>query len=108
MRRQLLQYRIEKTNHFDKWLRSLRNRQDKLRILERLARIESCGHFGDSKALGDGVRELRFDIGQGYRIYYAMRQSGDVYVLVILLIGGDKDSQQRDIAKAKKLYKEIE
>lgn len=62
------------------------------------------GNFGDAKSVGDGVFEMRIDYGPGYRLYYALRGSE----LVLLLIGGDKSSQQKDIAKAKKLNQEYE
>ena len=74
----------------------------KVRIAKRIDRIAS-GNFGDAKSVGDGVSELRFAFGPGYRVYYTRR--GDV--VVILLCGGDKDSQERDIERAKMMAKEI-
>lgn len=80
----------------DRWLRDARA---KARILSRL-RLVSLGNFGDHKpAGGHGVQELRIDVGPGYRIYYVQRGK----VLVILLCGGDKSSQGRDIKAAQKL-----
>lgn len=93
--------RIRQTPQFDKWLRTLRDRSAKSRIVDRLKKL-ALGHLGDSKSVGDDVHELRFAFGPGYRIYYMWR--GDR--LVLLLSGGDKDSQARDIAKAKTLAKE--
>lgn len=89
---------IQQTQPFEKWLRDHRARQ---RIADRLKRFAS-GVAGDTKSVGDNVHELRFAFGPGYRIYYMWRGS----TLVLLLIGGDKDSQARDIAKAKELAKE--
>lgn len=70
----------------------------------RVQRLSLTGNFGDAKPIGDGVFEIRIDYGPGYRLYYALRGSE----LVLLLVGGDKSSRQRDIAKAKKLNQEYE
>ncbi|AOR78759.1 hypothetical protein BES08_17220 [Novosphingobium resinovorum] len=96
------QISIRQTKHFEMWLSRLRDRRAQLRIGDRLRRLGD-GHEGDAKPVGGGVQELRLHFSPGYRIYY-MRQ-GDV--LVILLIGGDKDSQPRDIAKARQLAREV-
>jgi putative addiction module killer protein len=88
---------------FRDWLNGLRDRKARLRIDDRLRRL-AAGNAGDTKSLGDGVQELRLHIGPGYRIYYMWQ--GDV--LVILLTGGDKDTQPRDIAKAKQLAKDAD
>ena len=85
---------------FDSWLENLRDSRAKARILIRLKRVEQ-GNFGDSKSLGDGVNEMRIPEGQGYRVYYG--QSGNE--VVILLCGGNKSSQQKDIALAKKYWR---
>jgi putative addiction module killer protein len=71
------------------------------RILSRLERVE-FGHYGDFKNLKDGVNELRFIVHKGYRIYFG--ENGKT--IVILLVGGDKDSQNKDIQKAKEYWKE--
>ncbi|WP_082640092.1 MULTISPECIES: type II toxin-antitoxin system RelE/ParE family toxin [unclassified Aureimonas] len=81
----------------------LRDRQARSRIQIRLDHIEEGG-FGDHKSVGDGVSELRFDFGPGYRVYYTQRGN----VIVILLWGGDKSTQQGDIRKAKKLAADLE
>lgn len=94
--------RVLQTSEFRDWLTRLRDRKARLRIAERIDRLVA-GNFGDTKSVGDGVQELRMRFGPGYRIYYVWR--GDV--LIILLNGGDKDSQDRDIAKAKRMVKEI-
>jgi putative addiction module killer protein len=82
---------------YDKWFDGLRDRNAKLRISQRLARIERTGELGDAKSLGEGLSELRFTFGPGYRIYFI--EDGDT--IIILLGGGDKDSQKRDIDKAR-------
>jgi len=94
---------ILQTAQFRDWLISLRDRKARLRIDDRLKRLAS-GNAGDTKAVGDGVQELRVHFGPGYRVYYIWRDG----VLIILLNGGDKGSQARDIAKAKKLAKDAD
>ena len=81
----------------------MRDRSARSRIIDRLDRL-AFGHAGDAKSVGDGVFELRFAFGPGYRIYYMWK--GDK--LISLLMGGDKDSQARDIAQAKTLAKDVE
>jgi putative addiction module killer protein len=93
---------VRRTAEFIDWLMALRDVRARARIAKRIDRIAQ-GYFGDSKSVGDGVSELRFTFGPGYRVYYTQR--GDV--VVILLCGGDKDSQQRDIERAKAMAKEI-
>ncbi|HCI15016.1 MAG TPA: addiction module killer protein [Gallionellaceae bacterium] len=78
------------------WLRSLRDARARAQIEVRLRRV-SVGNFGDCKPVGEGVSELRVDVGAGYRVYYGKHGQE----LVILLCGGDKGSQQADIACAK-------
>lgn len=96
---------IEVRQHkvFAKWFRRLSDVQGKARILVRLARIAE-NNFGDYKPVGDGVSELRFTFGPGYRVYYTFRGE----TVVLLLVGGDKDSQEADIARAKELVKELD
>ena len=94
---------IRKTDIFVKWLGSLKDRRAKARVLARIDRLE-MGYFGDVRPVGEGVSELRIFYGPGYRVYFIQRQS----VLVILLLGGDKQTQQMDIAKAKKIAKQLE
>jgi len=89
---------FEHTLEFDKWLLDLRDSIAKARISTRLVAAQQ-GHFGDCKPVGDGVNEMRVHCGPGYRIYFTRK--GDV--VYVLLIGGDKDSQKRDIAQAKAL-----
>jgi len=94
---------IRQTVVFADWLDGLRDAVAVKRIKQRLARVQ-IGLFGDAKSVGDGVSELRVDHGPGYRVYFARR--GDV--VVILLCGGDKGSQKRDITRAKDINKEVE
>jgi putative addiction module killer protein len=93
-----MKYEIEKTETFDKWLKNLRDRKAVLAITQRLNRA-ALGSFGDIKALGDGVYEMRLFLGPGYRLYYTIRNS----VIILLLLGGDKSSQEKDINIAKKI-----
>jgi putative addiction module killer protein len=83
---------LQQSAGFARWLRGLRDQQAKQRILARLRRL-SLGNPGDVRAVGGGVSEMRVDYGPGYRVYFASRGPS----LVILLTGGDKRSQQRDI-----------
>jgi putative addiction module killer protein len=94
---------ILQTSAFRAWLGGLRDGKARLRIDDRLKRLAS-GNAGDTKSVGGGVQELRMRFGPGYRVYY--KWCGEV--LVLLLTGGDKDSQVRDIAKAKQLAKEAD
>ena len=89
------------TDEFDAWLRKLKDRQGKLRILERIDRLAN-GNPGDVKPVGHGVSELRLTYGPGYRVYYL--QEADR--LILLLCGGDKSTQQKDIDKAHRLADE--
>lgn len=86
---------------FNDWLSDLRDPQTRRRILNRLLRVES-GNYGDYKSLKDGVFELRLDFGPGYRVYFGE----DRDTIVVLLCGGDKSSQARDIERAKAYWKE--
>jgi putative addiction module killer protein len=86
---------------FTEWLTTLRDVQGRQRILVRIGRLEQ-GNFGDCAAVGDGVSELRLFFGPGYRVYFGE----DENTVVVLLCGGDKGAQQRDIAQAKTYWKE--
>lgn len=92
---------VRKTGEFDAWLASLRDAKALAKIIVRIQRLE-LGNAGDVKAVGAGISEMRIDYGPGYRVYY--KQTGKTVVL--LLCGGDKDSQARDIRRAKQLATE--
>ena len=95
-------YEVRRTATFIDWLTGLRDVQSRARIAKRIDRIEQ-GNLGDARSVGGGVSELRFAFGPGYRVYYTMRGS----VVVILLCGGDKGSQDRDIERAIGMAKEV-
>lgn len=97
---------VRRTDEFITWLRGLRDLQAQARIIVRLRRVEE-GDFGDAKALGEGVSELRFTFGPGYRVYIPWYYTERAGRIVLLLGGGDKASQDRDIARARELAKEI-
>lgn len=92
-------YFIEKTPEFDKWLRKLKDLKAKVKVLFRIQKIENEGHFGDYKSVGEGIIELRINFAKGYRVYFHEKDGK----IIILLIGGDKSTQQRDIKKAKEI-----
>jgi putative addiction module killer protein len=94
--------RIRQTQIFRNWLAALRDKRAAAIIRRRITRLE-LGNFGDTKSIGDGVGELRVDFGPGYRLYFTRREQE----LVILLCGGDKGTQARDMARAKQLAKEV-
>lgn len=96
-------YKIVRTDVYERWEASLRDRIARMLILRRLSRLE-CGHYGDVANVGGNIFELRIHHGPGYRLYCTHR-GGEI---VILLCGGDKGSQSRDIAMAKHLKKEID
>jgi putative addiction module killer protein len=87
---------------FDSWFRRLRDRGAAARIQARIDRAES-GNLGDCKAVGEGVSELRVDVGPGYRVYFLQRGAE----VIILLAGGEKSTQAKDIAAAKRLAKQV-
>ncbi len=93
---------IRQTAIFAKWFASLRDRQARARIAVRIDRL-ALGNLGDVKPVGAGVSEIRIDSGPGYRVYFTRRGAE----IVILLAGGDKSTQGRDIARAKELATEV-
>jgi putative addiction module killer protein len=93
---------VRQTRTFREWLANLQDRQAVKRIAQRIARLQ-IGLFGDAKPVGGKVSELRIDHGPGYRVYFT-RQSE---MLVILLCGGDKRSQERDIRRAQAMAEEL-
>ena len=96
-------YFIEKTSEFDKWLRKLNDLRAKAKILLRIQKLEKDEHFGDCEPVGDGIRELKINYAKGYRVYFK-EIDGKV---IILLIGGDKSTQQKDIEKEKEVWKKL-
>jgi len=93
---------VRQTDTFKQWLSGLRDRVSAAIIARRIRRLED-GNFGDVKSVGDRVSELRIDCGPGFRVYLTRRGQE----VVILLCGGDKSTQARDIATAKSLLKEL-
>ena len=93
---------LVQSRKFDAWLRELADQRARAKILARLARA-TLGNFGDCRAVGEGVTEMRIDFGPGYRVYF-VRQGATAY---LLLTGGDKSSQDRDIEKAKEMAREL-
>lgn len=96
-------YFIEKTTEFDKWLRKLKDFRAKAKILFRIQKLENEEHFGDCKPVGDGISELKINYAKGYRIYFKETDGK----IIILLIGGDKSTQQKDIEKAKAIWDKL-
>ena len=93
---------IRQTEVFATWFARLRDRQARARITARIRRL-SLGNPGDVRPVGGGVSEMRVDYGPGYRVYFVQRGE----VLVILLCGGDKRTQERDIARALAMVREL-
>lgn len=93
---------IRQTNVYAEWFSGLKDRNARVRIITRIRQL-SVGNFGDVKPGGEGVSEMRIDYGPGYRIYFVQRGAE----LVILLAGGDKKTQDKDIALAKELANRI-
>jgi len=93
-------YSTEKTDVFDRWLRKLKDQRAKAKILFRIQRIQEQGNFGDCEPVGNGLSELRIHYAKGYRVYLKEYKG----TIVLLLNGGDKSSQQKDIEKAKELW----
>ena len=94
---------IRQTGAFSDWLEKLRDLQAVARIDLRIRRM-SLGNPGDVRPVGGGVSELRIDVGPGYRVYFTRRPDGTV----ILLCGGDKRRQRADIARARRMAKELD
>ncbi len=93
---------LRQTEMFSKWLMKLRDLRARARIQARIDRLE-LGNAGDVKPVGEGVSEMRIDYGPGYRVYFIQKGSE----LIILLAGGDKRSQSRDIQNAIEIAKEL-
>lgn len=89
---------IRRTEEFAAWLRNLRDRQGRAKILARIDRLEE-GNPGKTRSVGSGVVEMKIDFGPGYRVYFIQRGE----VVIVLLCGGDKSTQHNDIQRAKAL-----
>ncbi|MDR9401743.1 MAG: type II toxin-antitoxin system RelE/ParE family toxin, partial [Psychroflexus sp.] len=88
---------IEKTAEFDRWIRKLKDIRARSKVLFRIQRLETDEHFGDCRPVGEGISEMRINFAKGYRIYFKIIDEK----VIILLVGGDKSIQQKDIRKAK-------
>lgn len=95
-------YSVLQTEEFSDWLHGLRDRTAAGLVVKRITRM-GAGNLGDVKTIGDGVSEARIFFGPGYRLYFTVRDG----VILILLCGGDKSSQERDIERARLLVKEV-
>ena len=96
-------YDVLATAVYNKWYASLQDRTTKARIVARILNLGD-GNLGDAKPVGGNVQELRLHFGPGYRVYFTRRGER----IILLLCGGDKGSQQRDIARAKRIEAELE
>ena len=94
-------YHLEQTFAFSRWLKNLKDLQAKAAIVLRLKQVQA-GRLGDVKSVGGGVSELRWHLGPGCRLYFCRRGEQ----IILLLAGGDKSTQQRDILRAQLLAKE--
>ena len=92
---------VVKSAVFDQWIRKLKDRNARARVLIRIDRL-AAGNPGDVRPVGNGISELRIDYGPGYRVYYIQERSR----LILLLCGGDKSTQQSDIPQAHRMAQE--
>ena len=95
-------YAVHTLPAFDQWLAGVRDRSTRIRLLRRLERFQ-VGQWGDSKPVGDGVMEAREHFGPGWRMYYVIRGSD----IVVMLAGGDKSTQESDIARSREQAKRL-
>jgi putative addiction module killer protein len=95
---------LRQTETFSRWLSRLTDQIGRARILARLKRIRTTGNMGDVKPVGEGISEIRVDMGPGYRLYFTRREN----MVIFLLCGGDKSTQDRDISRARELAKTLE
>jgi putative addiction module killer protein len=94
---------VRETAVFSAWLSELKDRRAQVKVLARVRRL-AFGNFGDLRSVGEGVSEMRIHYGPGYRVYFAQRGM----TVVILLCGGDKSTQERDIRTAKAMARDLE
>jgi putative addiction module killer protein len=95
-------FEIQKTDEFDKWLSGLADQSAQARIASRIERL-GFGNPGDVKPVGAGISEMRIPYGPGYRVY--LKQTGKI--ILLLLCGGDKSTQEKDIKRAKQIAAEL-
>lgn len=95
-------FEVRRTVEFEAWLRGLADKTAAAIVARRIRRV-AMGNLGDTRSVGEGVSELRIHNGPGYRVYFTRRGN----TLIVLLCGGDKGSQTRDITHAKALAKEV-
>jgi len=93
---------VRQTSQYDHWFKRLKDRQARMRINIRIRRLV-IGNPGDVKSVGEGVSELRIPYGPGYRVYYIQRQKE----LIVLLAGGTKSTQEKDIRQALELARKV-
>ena len=96
-------FTVLQTQEFQRWLDGLRDQRAQVRIAARL-RLAEAGNLGDWKSVGGDVSEMRINFGPGYRLYFTRRGS----ILIVMLAGGDKSSQVKDIRRAQKILEELE
>lgn len=96
-------FTVLQTEEFRNWLDGLRDLKAQVRIAARL-RLAEAGNLGDWKSLGESLSEMRVDVGPGYRLYFTRRQN----VLIVMLAGGDKSTQSRDIKRSQKILLQLE
>lgn len=96
-------FSVVQTEEFQDWLDDLKDIKAQMRIIARL-RLAEAGNLGDWKPVGDEVSEMRIAFGPGYRLYFTKRQN----ILIVMLAGGDKSTQARDIRRAKKILQQLE
>ncbi len=94
---------VRLTQEFQDWLDELKDLRAQVRIVARLRHVEA-GNLGDWKPVGGDVSEMRVDVGPGYRLYFTRRGG----ILIVVLAGGDKSTQARDIKRAQRILKELE
>jgi putative addiction module killer protein len=98
----ILEYDVLQTEIYEKWFDSLKDIKTKARIDAYVNRLK-CGNFSNAEPVGEGISELRLQFGAGYRIYFIKQQ----LTVIILLAGGDKSTQKKDIKLAKQTAKEV-
>jgi putative addiction module killer protein len=94
---------VQQTQEFVDWLDGLKDQRAQLRIVARL-RLAEAGNLGDWKTIEGALSEMRINVGAGYRLYFTRKAN----VLIVMLAGGDKSSQARDITRAKRILKELD